>query len=96
MKVRVPIRGSIISNAFSANSHLNNLIGTATWFIQLLYSIIMVVSVVALIINITKLAMSAGNPQARSEAIRNILIAGGCLAVLGGLGLIFLLVVTII
>ena len=54
----------------------------------------MVVSIVALIINITKLALSGGNPSARSEAIRNILIAGGCLAVLGGLGIIFFLLLS--
>ena len=50
----------------------------------------------ALIINITKLAMSGGNPQARSEAIRNIFIAGCCLTVLGGLGLIFTLLTVFI
>lgn len=94
--MRVGIRNDIISKLFETDSHLSTLFGSATWLIQLLYSIVMVASVVALIVNITKLAMSGGNPQARSEAIRNIMIAGGCLAVLGGIGLVFMLFITII
>ena len=70
---RVPIRQDLLDLIFQSNSHLSNLFGHATWFVQLLFSIILIVSIVALIINITKLAMSGGNPQARSEAIRNIL-----------------------
>ena len=49
----------------------------------------------ALIINITKLATSAGNPQGRSIALRNILISGVCLAVLGSLGLIYAVFVSL-
>ena len=33
--------------------------------------------------------MSAGNPGARSRALHDILVSGICFAVLGGLGLIF-------
>ena len=93
---RVPIRQDLLDLIFQSNSHLSNLFGHATWFVQLLFSIILIVSIVALIINITKLAMSGVNPQARSEAIRNILIAGCCLAALGGLGLIFALLTVFI
>ena len=78
----------------SSTGHLATLLDSGAWFIQLLYGLMMVVSIVALIINITKLGMSGGNPTARSEAIRNILIAGGCLAVLGGLGIIFFLLLS--
>ena len=78
----------------SSTGHLATLLDSGAWFIQLKYGLMMVVSIVALIINITKLALSGGNPMARSEAIRNILIAGGCLAVLGGLGIIFFLLLS--
>ena len=78
----------------SSTGHLATLLDSGAWFIQLMYGLMMVVSIVALIINITKLGMSGGNPKARSEAIRNILIAGGCLAVLGGLGIIFFLLLS--
>ena len=49
----------------------------------------------ALIINITKLATSSGNPQGRSIALRNILISGVCLAVLGSLGLVYAVFVSL-
>lgn len=90
------LRTDIINNMLSSGSRLTSLFGTATWFIGLMYSIVMIVSLIALIINIAKLAMSGGNPMARSQAIRNILIAGGCLSVLGGLGFVFYLLLIII
>lgn len=93
---KVPVRQDLLDLIFKTDSHLSNLFGHATWLVQLLFTLIMIASIVALIINITKLAMSSGNPQARSEAIRNILIAGGCLTVLGGLGLIFTLLTVFI
>lgn len=91
MNVRTDIVDSMVGG-----DHVNNLFGTATWVVQMLYTLVMIGATVALIINIAKLAMSAGNPAARSEALRNIMIAGGCLAVLGGIGLIFYLLLVII
>ena len=93
---KVPVRQDLLDLIFQSDSHLSNLFGHATWFVKLLFSIILIVAIVALIINITKLAMSGGNPQARSEAIRNIFIAGCCMTVLGGLGLIFTLLTVFI
>lgn len=84
----------ILNNVTASGGHLATLLGSGAWFIQLVYAIMMIVSVLALIINITRLAMSSGNPSARSDAIRNILVAGGCLAVLGGLGIVFMLLLS--
>ena len=90
------MNSSVISDVMASVGHLARLMSSGAWFIQLMYSIIMIVSVVALIINITRLAMSGGNPMARSQAIRNILIAGGCLTVMGSLGIIFYLLLTLL
>ena len=57
---RVPIRQDLLDLIFQSNSHLSNLFGHATWFVQLLFSIILIVSIVALIINITKLIIITG------------------------------------
>lgn len=88
------MNSTILNDVMASDGHLATLLNSGAWFIQLIYGIMLVVSLVALIINITKLGMSGGNPMARSEAIRNILIAGGCLAVLGGLGIIFYLLLS--
>lgn len=88
------IHQTIVSDITASGGHLATLLDTGAWFIQLMYAIIMIVSLIALIVNITRLGMSGGNPMARSQAIRNILIAGGCLAVLGGLGIIFFLLLS--
>lgn len=90
------LNGDMLKNIFDAGSHLATLLGSATWFIKLMYSIFIIVSIIALIVNISKLAMSGGNPIVRKEAIHNILIAGICLAVLGGLGLVFFMLAIII
>ena len=85
---------AVQSRIMASDGHLATLLDSGAWLIQLVYGLMMVVSIVALITNITKLALSGGNPSARSEAIRNILIAGGCLAVLGGLSIIFVLLLS--
>lgn len=71
------------------------LLGAGSWALQLLYSIVTIAAFVALIVNITKLGMSGGNPQARSNALRNILISGLCLTVLGSLGIVYAVFVSL-
>ena len=71
---KVPVRQDLLDLIFQTDSHLSNLFGHATWFVKLLFSIILIVAIVALIIN----------------------IAGCCMTVLGGLGLIFTLLTVFI
>lgn len=87
----------ILSRIFStSNLPLLHLLGSLSWALQLLYAITTLGSIVALLVNITKLAASNGNPAERSKAIRGILISGSCLAVLGSLGLIYIFLVSFI
>lgn len=92
----MPLNSDILESIFTEGTHLATLMGSAAWLIKLMYSVIIILSIIALIINISKLATSGGNPIARTEAIRNILIAGICLTILGGLGLFFLIFAIII
>jgi len=78
-----------ITDKILASEHLKALLSRAGWVLQLLYSIVTLFSLVVLIINITKLSTSGGNPMARSEALRNILISGIALTVLGSMGAIY-------
>jgi len=72
-----------------SSSHLEALLDRGGWVLQLIYSLVTLGSLVALIINITKLGASGGNPMARNQAMRNILISSTCLTVLGALGTIY-------
>ena len=62
--------------------------------LQLTYAIITLVTMVALIVNITKLALSGDSPARRSEAAHGILVSGLCLTILGGIGTVFLLILS--
>lgn len=84
-----------ITDAIMNGEHAKTLFGWGAKALQALYALVTLVAMAALIINITKLATSAGNPQGRSIALRNILISGVCLAVLGSLGLIYAVFVSL-
>lgn len=87
---------SVVTNGFLNSPHLANLLKAGSWALRLIYALVTLSALVALIINITKLACSAGNPVERSRALHNIGISGVCLAVLGGLGTVYAIFIGII
>ena len=84
-----------ITDAIMTSDHAKTLLGWGGKALQILYALVTLAAMAALIINITKLATSSGNPQGRSIALRNILISGVCLAVLGSLGLVYAVFVSL-
>lgn len=83
---------SLVANILGSE-HAATLIKVVTWGVQLLYGVAVLGCFAAFFMNVARLAMSAGNPAARSAAVKGIIIAGGCLAVLGGVGLVFVLII---
>ena len=55
---KVPVRQDLLDLIFQTDSHLSNLFGHATWFVKLLFSIILIVAIVALIINLSLIHIS--------------------------------------
>ena len=84
-----------ITTAIMNSDHAKTLLGWGGKALQILFSLVTLAAMAALIINITKLATSSGNPAGRSQALRNILISGICLSVLGGLGLVYAVFVSL-
>lgn len=80
---------SVVTDGFLNSSHLANLLKVGSWALRLIYALVTLGALVALIINITKLACSSGNPAERSRALHNIWVSGICLAILGGLGTVY-------
>lgn len=70
----------------------NELLNEFGFYVSVFIGISMLISLYSLIVNFIKLAGSSGNPSARSEAIKNLLVAGLCTALLGGIGIIQALV----
>lgn len=85
-----------VTDGFLNSPHLTNLLKVGSWALRLVYALVTLAALAALIINITKLACSGGNPMERSRALHNIGISGICLAVLGGLGTVYAIFVGII
>lgn len=83
---------SLITNILGGE-HAGTLIKVAAWGIQLLYGVVVLGCFAAFFVNVARLAMSSGNPAARSTAVKGIIISGGCLAVLGGIGIVFVLII---
>lgn len=75
-------------------THFASLLGVIKWALQLAYAVTAIAAFAAFFINIAKLAKSAGNPRDRSEALHGIAVSGACVAVLGAIGLVFLLVLS--
>lgn len=84
-----------ITNAIITGDHMKNLLKYCGQAIQVIYSLVTLAAMVGFIINIAKLATSSGNPAGRSQAMWNILISGICLSVLGGLGIIYAVFVSL-
>lgn len=76
------------------DTHFSSLLGVIKWALQLAYAVASIAAFIAFFINIAKLAKSSGNPRERSDALHGIAVSGGCIAVLGGIGLVFLLVLS--
>lgn len=75
-------------------SHAKAVLTTVSWGLKTIYGVVTILAFACFIVNITKLALSSGNPQARKEALRGILISGSCIAALGSIGLIFVAVIS--
>lgn len=58
---------------------------------KVLYAVAIITDIVILCLNITKLSRSGDNPGKRDEAKNGIYICLGCLAVLGGFGVVYTL-----
>lgn len=84
-----------ITEAIVGGPHMQNLLRYGGRAIQVIYSLVTLAAMAGFIINVAKLATSSGNPAGRSQALRNILISGICLAVLGGLGIIYAVFVSL-
>lgn len=74
------------------NTFLNNYQSIITFILA--FSII--TTFIIMIINITKLANARDNPQLRKEAVNGILITGICIAILGSLSTIYIILISII
>lgn len=79
----------ILQDIFGGD-HIKNILSTVGWGTEVLYSLVFLVSLVALFISIAKLAKSSGNAVQRSHAFWGILVSGICIAILGSLGLVYL------
>jgi len=75
-------------------THFASLLGVIKWALQLAYAVTAIAAFIAFFINIAKLARSSGNPKERSDALHGIAVSGGCVAVLGAIGFVFLLVLS--
>ena len=64
--------------------------------INIFFGFALVTCFIVMAINITKLAKSGDNPVARSEAMKGILVTGICIAILGSIGLIYMILVVLI
>lgn len=82
----------LIRNIFG--DHFKKLLSTFSWALQLTYGIVTLIAFIAFFINVTKLARSSGNPQGREQAMRGIIISGCCIALLGSIGLVYILVLS--
>jgi len=70
--------------AFNDNTNLGTVVSTAQEVAKTITSILSIISFVSLLVCITKLATSAGNPRNRTVALTGILVSGIALALFGG------------
>ena len=85
----------LLQRIFSS-THTQTLLNFFAWARQLLYGVIVLGTFAALIISITKLAKSAGSPVERARALDGILAACVCLTCLGGIGVVYVLLLSFI
>lgn len=91
--MQISPRQDILKNIFSSES-FKNLLEIVQSLLQLVYAIMTLTAMVILIVNITKLALSGGVSQRRSEALHGIMVSGICLTILGGIGTVFVLILS--
>lgn len=80
----------ILQRIFPAGGgHFGELVSIGLYVIGLLMALVAITAVVVLAINIVRWSKAGDNPSARSEAQRNMLICGICLAIIGGFGTVY-------
>ncbi len=87
---------SVILEKLFGGAHISGVLGSVSLGLKALYVLCFAASLVTFFVSLTRLSMSAGNPAARSRALHDILVSGICFAVLGGLGLIFAVLIAFI
>lgn len=87
----VNIRTDILQNMGEGLAEFLNEYQTV---VRIFYAFVLITVIIIMIINVTKLAKAGDNPQKRSEAIHGILITGICLAILGSIGFVYILLVS--
>lgn len=75
---------SIGENLRKQTVNLGTVVSKAQSIAKAFTGILTIISFAALLFYVTKLALSAGNPQTRRQAIVGILVAGAALALFGG------------
>lgn len=76
--------GSVGTNLDDAQTDMSTLVDKSKEIAKTVTAILSVVCFVALLVCIARLALSAGNPQKRSQALTGIFISGVALALFGG------------
>lgn len=92
--MKVQLNQELLQKIFPGNNggHFGELVNIAIYVIGMIMAITAITAIIALAINIVKWARSADNPGARQEAQRNMLICGIGLAVLGGFGTVYAII----
>lgn len=80
-----------IINRILTGAGFSGFTGIVTLLFSVLYAVAIITVIIILCLNITKLSRSGDNPDKRDEAKMGIYICLGCLAVLGGFGVIYAL-----
>lgn len=87
----VNIRTDILQNMAEG---LGDFLSEYQTVVRIFYIFAVVTVFIIMIINVTKLAQAGDNPQKRSEAIHGILITGICIAILGSIGFVYVLLIS--
>lgn len=83
---------TILGNIFGG-THISSVLGVVSLLSKTLYALCFIGSLIAFFVSIAKLAQSASNPGARSRALHDIMVSGICFTLLGGVGLIFVVLI---
>ena len=83
---------TILGNIFGG-THISSVLGVVSLLLKTLYALCFIGSLIAFFVSIAKLAQSASNPGARSRALHDIMVSGICFTLLGGVGLIFVVLI---
>lgn len=83
---------SELINRFLTSPHFTSLTSLLVWGLELLYALLLILAFAVLIMNITKLARARGEHNERGKAMGAIFASCICIAILGGIGTVVLLV----